>query len=205
MGEAAKPAGDALLKALDDPDPLVRGVAFQAVEALAPDLPDGALPRLIGHFPDLEAIRSVARYGARAKEAIPRLIELIENEDHRVRFQAVRALGKIGAEAIPQTPKFLHLMQSDPNDKVREISAEVLGQLGPPVASAYPQAVPALAKALKDSAYNVRRDAVRSLGQLGPAAKSVLGDVKAATKDQNEKVREAAERSVRQIEGSEKK
>jgi len=201
MGAEGEPTGPALLKALDDPDPVVRGVALQAVEALAPRLPADALPRLIARFPEVESIRIVAKFGPAAAEATPRLVELIKHGEPTVRFQAVRALGKIGPTSIPLVPEFLRLLANDPNDKVREISAEVIGQLGPASAQKYPDVVPALAKALNDPAWNVRRDAVRSLGQLGSLAKPVLASVKAREKDDDERVRTAATRAVRQIEG----
>jgi HEAT repeat protein len=204
MGPEAKPAGDALVKALDDPDPIVRAVALQAIDAMAPDLPAGALGKLLGLFPDVDAIKAVAKFGPAAKEAIPRLAELLNHKEASVRFQSAKALGKIGAASVPHVPELIRLMGSDPDDKVREISAEVIGQLGPAAAAAFPQAVPALAKALKDPAWNVRRDAVRSLGQLGPAAKGVLNEVKTAVKDGNELVRTAAATAVRKIEATAK-
>src|SRR6185437_1568177 len=159
MGKDGKSGGEALLKALDDPDPIVLGVAFQAVEALAPDLPADALPKLIAHSPPLEGIRAIAKYGPAAETAIPKLVDLMKHDDPAVRFQAVRALSKIGDAAIPQVPAFMRMMANDGNDKVREIAAEAIGTLGPAAAAKYPEAVPALAKALKDPAWNVRRDA----------------------------------------------
>ena len=170
------------------------------MEALAPDLPADALPKLIARSPPLEAIRAIAQYGSAAESAIPKLVELMKNDDPAVRFQAVRALSKIGAAAIPQVPAFIQMMASDVSDKVREIAAEAIGALGPAAAAKYPEAIPALAKALKDQAWNVRRDAVRSLGQLGPAAKPVLAEVKALEKDDNDRVKKAAAVAVRQIE-----
>ncbi len=200
MGKDGTSGGDALLQALDDPDPIVRGVAFQAVEALAPDLPADALPKLIVHSPPLEGIRAIAKYGPAAESAIPKLVELMKHDDPAVRFQAVRALSKIGEAAIPQVPELIQLMANDPSDKVREIAAEAIGALGPAAAVKYPETIPALARALKDSAWNVRRDAVRSLGQLGPAARSVLAQVKPLEKDENERVKKAAAVAVQQIE-----
>lgn len=200
MGKEGEPAGEALLKALDDPDAIVRGVAAQAVEALAPDLPSDAVPQLIAHFPQIECIRAIAKFGPAGKEAIPRLVELLKNANAKVRFQAVRALSKIGADSLPEVPTFIRMMAEDADDKVREISAEAIGALGPAAAAAHPDSIPALAKALKDPAWNVRRDAVRSLGQLGAAAKPVLAQVKALEKDEDDRVKKAAARAAQALE-----
>lgn len=204
MGPDAKPAGAALLKAIDDPDPVVKGVALQALDVLAPDLPPDAMAKLESRLPEIESIRILAKLGPAAASASPKLIALMKSEDPAVRFQAIRALGKIGPSSIPLVPEFVRLMASDGNDKVREISAEVIGMLGPQAATAHPDAIPALGKALNDPAWNVRRDAVRSLGQLGSLAKPVLGGVKAREKDEDERVRAAVPKAVRQIEGTEK-
>lgn len=190
----ATAAGPVLVKALDDPDPLVRGAVVQAVGALAPDVP-GAVPALVRLFPDVQAVGAVANFGPAGAEAVPRLIELLRHPDSKVRWNAARTLGKIGEPALPAVPELVAVMGTDPDALAREHCAESLGQIGPKAVSA----IPALVKALADPEPKVRRDAVRSLGQFGPAAKAALPDVKARTKDENERVREAAAKAVRQI------
>lgn len=190
----AAAAGPVLVKALDDPDPLVRGAVVQAIGALAPGVPE-AVPALVRLFPDVQAIGAVANFGLAGAEAIPRLVELLRHPDSKVRWNAARTLGKIGELTPPEVQELVAVMGADPDALVREHCAESLGQIGPKAVVA----VPALVKALSDPEPKVRRDAVRSLGQLGPAAKAALADVKARTKDENERVREAAAVAVRQI------
>lgn len=190
----AAAAGPVLVKALDDPDPLVRGAVVQAIGVLAPGVPE-AVPALVRLFPDVQAIGAVANFGLAGAEAIPRLVELLRHPDSKVRWNAARALGKIGELTPPEVQELVAVMGADPDALVREHCAESLGQIGPKAAVA----VPALVKALADPEPKVRRDAVRSLGQFGPAAKAALAEVKARTKDENERVREAAAKAARQI------
>jgi hypothetical protein len=194
MGKDANSAGPDLVIALNDPDALVRGVAIRMVGELTPDVP-GAVQGLIQQFPDVEAIRSVARFKQKGAEAVPKLLELTHHEDAAVRRQSVRALGKIGVPALPALPALMALTGTDPVPGVREQSAEAIGEIGPQAA----EGIPALVKALQDSDAMVRRDAVRSLGQMGVAAKGVKAEVQALTKDPDEKVRQAATKAVRLI------
>lgn len=194
MGKEADSAGPDLVLCFQDSDPLVRAVAVRAVGDLAPNVP-GAVTGLIRLFPDVEAIRAVAKFKQEGSEAIPKLIELTKHTDHIVRRQSVRALGKMGVPALTSLPSLISLIETDPEAGVREQSAEAIGEMGPAAA----EGIPVLVKALKDPDAMVRRDAVRSLGQMGPIAKKVLADVQPLTKDPNEKVRDAATKAVRLI------
>jgi HEAT repeat protein len=195
MGKDAVSAGPDLVLAFNDSDPLVRAVAIRVVGDLAPDVP-GAVTGLIPLFPNVEAIRAVARFKQAGAEAVPKLIELTRHEDPGVRRQTVRALGKIGVPALSSLPALISLIETDSVPGVREQSAEAIGEIGPAAA----EGIPVLVKALKDTDAMVRRDAVRSLGQMGPAAKGVLSDVRTLTKDPEEKVRKAATDAARLIE-----
>jgi HEAT repeat protein len=205
MTTAAAPASGDLVAALSDTDPLVVGVAAQAVEELArgkagPELA-AAIPPLVKLFPDTRAIRAVAAYGPAAAGTIPQLVPLLKSEDAGVRRQAVRALGKIGEPARPHVAEIIALTDSDPEPGVQEQAAEALGDIGPSVAA---EAIPALVRALKHPNERVRGDAVRALGQMGAAAKGALPDVRAILKDPDERTRGFAEKAVRQIDPSTK-
>lgn len=198
MGKDAVPAGGALVKALSDADPLVSKVAMRGVAGLAPDVPAGAVPGLVKHFPDVEAIRAVAAFKAGGLEAQPELMKLFGHDDLAVRLQAMRAVGKIGEPAKSAIPVLIAALEKDETARVRERAAEVLGEFGP----ASVEAIPALTKALKDEDHKVRRDAVRSLGQIGPPAKSALTDVKKLIDDPEDIVRESATKAARLIDPS---
>jgi HEAT repeat protein len=197
MGKEAASAGADLVAAFNDNDPLVRAVAIRVVGDLAPDVP-GAVTGLIHLFPNVEAIRAVAKFKQAGAEAVPKLIELTKHEDQSVRRQSVRALGKIGVPALSSLQNLIALIETDPVAGVREQSAEAIGEIGPAAA----EGIPVLVKALKDSDAMVRRDAVRSLGQMGPTAKGTLSDVRTLTKDPDERVRKAATEAARLIDPS---
>lgn len=200
MGTDAAPAGPALVAALSDGEKHVSTVAAQTIEVLAREKagpkPDDALPALVKLFPNPAAIRAVAAYGSAAAGVVPQLVPLLKNPEVPVRRQAVRALGKIGEPAKSAVPDVIALVESDPDAGVQEQAAEALGDIGPSIAA---EAVPVLVKALQHTDTMVRRDAVRSLGQMGTAAKGVIDDVRALLKDPEDKVRDAAGKSVRQI------
>lgn len=192
----ALPAGDALISALGDPDPLVRDVATKAIIKLAPDLAI-AVPALVKRFPDADAIRAVSAYRGVAVVAVPDLIPLLTHENPTVRWNAARILGKIGELAKPAVPVIVAQLQ-DADPLVREHAAEALGDIGPAAAAS----IPSLVKVLGDSEWKVRRDAVRSLGNMGSAAKGVLAEVRRMTEDANPEVRAAADRASRIIDPS---
>jgi HEAT repeat protein len=194
MGKDAAPAVKPLVLALTDTDPHVRGVVVRAVAELAPEVP-GAVPALVKLFPDMDAIRAVARFKGAGAEALPELLKMFTHGDLTIRLQAMRTVGKIGEPALSALPVLVQMMAEDAEPRIRERAAEAIGELGPAASSA----VPALVKATKDPEYKVRRDAVRSLGQMGAAAKAVLGDVKALLKDDEEIVRQTATRAARLI------
>jgi HEAT repeat protein len=196
LGADARGAGPELIRALDDPDPHVKTIAAQTLEKLAPHVPE-AVSALIKAFPRVEAIRAVCRYGEKAAEAVPPLVGLLKNSDPPVRWNAARALGKLQETAKSAIPDLVAAM-GDPDKDVREHAAEALGDIGPAAADS----VPALVKVLADPEPMVRRDAVRALGQMGPAAKAALAAVQERKKDENEKVRVAAEDAERKIDPS---
>jgi HEAT repeat protein len=194
MGKDAAPAGSDLVAALSDADPVVRGVVVRAIGELAPDVP-GAVPALAKLFPDIDAIRAVAKFGSNAGEAVPALLATLNDGNPTVRWQAVRTLGKIREPALPALAELIRLTGADPDPLVREHAAEAMGDIGPAAA----EGIPALVKALKDPVARVRRDAVRSLGQMGPAAKAAIADVRAAMDDADADVKTAALRAARLI------
>src|SRR5262249_25850826 len=198
MGKDALSAAPELVAALADHDALVRSVAVRAIGELAPDVP-GGVQALIPLFPDVEAMRAVARFGPVGAEAVPALVAALKQDDPTARWQAARALGKIGAPSVPAVPELARLTISDPDPLVREHAAEALGDIGSPATDG----IPALVQALRDPVARVRRDAVRALGQMGPTAKCVLAEIRALGQDSDADVRDAALRAVRLIVPSE--
>jgi HEAT repeat protein len=205
MGEAAAPAGPDLVAALSDGDSLVRSAAARVIGNLASDVP-GAVPALVGLFPDREAMRAVGRFKQDAAEAVPKLTELLAHVDPAVRRQAVRTLGRVGRPALSALPALIELVTKDPEPGVREFAAAVLGEFdvinrdSSPVHPGAVEILPTLVTALKDPEPKVRLEAVLSLGRMEHRASTALAEVKALDKDPEWSVRKAAMEAARKIE-----
>lgn len=201
LGTAARETPEALSSlsaALQDDNPHVRAVAAAALGSIGPAGPDAlaVLQEMLSTPESLPALRALARYGADAAPALPKIIVLLEHkDDSEIRWNAARTLGKIGPPAKEAMPNLSAALE-DSDPLVREHAAEALGDIGPQAK----EAIPALVKVLKDPDARVRRDAVRSLGQMGAAAKSALESIRPLLQDKDEKVRKAARTSLHQIE-----
>jgi len=106
------------------------------------------------------------------KSALARICDLLRNPDFVQRLGAANTLIQEGPEAAPAVPFLIELL-SDPNDKVRATTAEILSHLAPASSTAF---LP-LCTALKDPSIAVQRWAVVALGELGEVAKSVVSDL----------------------------
>ena len=94
----------------------------------------------------------------KSRQAVPALIELLDDPDDGVRFDAVKALGEIGD---PRALEPLIARLDSPNENFRRSVAEKLGMLGGA------RAVEALIRTLGDSADSVRLRAAQALARLG--------------------------------------
>jgi HEAT repeat protein len=195
IGPDADAASQALLDALNDPDPHVRLVAAAALPKTGVPAADAvpALTKRLAEEPSVVTARALSEYRGQAIEALPTLIKTLENQelDSETRWNAARTLGKIGPEGTEAIPALVEALE-DKESTVREHSAEALGDIGPPAA----EAIPDLVAVLGDPATRVRRDAVRSLGQIGPASRVAVAEMKELLKDPEEMVREAARNAL---------
>ena len=64
--------------------------------------------------------------GEGAKDAVPVLIQALQDEDSGVRQSVAWALGQIGKDAVPA----LILLLKDKNGDVRQNTAKALGEIG---------------------------------------------------------------------------
>ncbi|HWY75441.1 MAG TPA: HEAT repeat domain-containing protein [Verrucomicrobiae bacterium] len=162
-------------KAIVDLGGNVRGQAILCAAELVTELA-AVLPQLIALLDDvsLEAWRQsmvfelIAQIGPKAKEAIPKLLSLMQDkaQQSRVRFHAAGALWKIDSSSGPIIETLVELLPSNP-----EGVSNVLYEIGPAAA----RAVPALVKLLnEDDDYDTKWAVVCTLGAIGRAAEPAI-------------------------------
>ncbi|MBI4833927.1 MAG: HEAT repeat domain-containing protein [Planctomycetes bacterium] len=131
-----------------------------------------------------KAAEALGKLGA--KEAIPRIKELMNRQNEYVHMCAVVALGRLGAkEIIPDLMKFLK------SGYVRGSVAQALGYLG------VKEAIPDIIKLLKDGAWDVRWSAVSALGLLN--AKESVPEIIKLLEDEHHDVRQCAVKTLEQL------
>jgi HEAT repeat protein len=106
------------------------------------------------------AARSLGNIGSKAKDAVPALIELLNDKDPAACFESEEALLKIGAKAVPS------LIEVFKNKNICVRAADILGKIGI-------EAVPALIEALKSQDSDVCCNAEYALAGIAPQARSV--------------------------------
>jgi hypothetical protein len=107
----------------------------------------------------LRSAKNLGRLGWLAREALPALIEVLDDPDAKVRESAAHAIGLMGPDALPT----LVVMLSHTDKYVRRKSVWAMGKLGP-------LAIPALADlcaALKDADPRTGSGAAQALGNMG--------------------------------------
>ena len=145
---------------------------------------NGNLAKHIAALNDDEAsVRSHAAdelslFGESAAEAIPVLIQALQDGYEPVCLNAAYALGTIGASAVPQLIETL----GDENGSTRRMAAYALAAVGA-------AAVPALSEALQHTEDAVRIEASYALAQIGDAAEPAIPALLERTKDECVEVR----------------
>ncbi len=166
--------------------------------------------------------RALAALQAMGSNAVPALIELLQAKDSAVRQHvwskgtnwplglrrtvlgtvpapdaptthavAARALEAIGPRSRAAIPALDRALQ-DPVPEVRLRAAAALAAIGK-------ESVPVLTQALADPKIDVRQAAAAGLGTIGPDASAAVLDLARRLKDQNERVRDTAARSLGRI------
>ncbi len=120
-----------------------------------------------------EAAQAFAVLGARAKDAVPELIRIYQqNFSDSSRCRACNSLGAVGPAASEAIPTLLSGL-TNADWSVRELCADTLGMI-----HSRPQTVvAALAKALRDTNDTVRAFAALGLGRFGADAKPAVADL----------------------------
>jgi hypothetical protein len=116
-GGAAGPAAPALIRSMEDPDPVVRGLAALALRDVNPAASAPALATLTAHLSDTDenvrmmSAQAVGRQGPRAKGAISALIAAsqVPGQHPHVLRSVADALGLIGPDARAALPALREL------------------------------------------------------------------------------------------------
>lgn len=189
LGPTARPVAPAIQKLCTDPDPKVRGAAFDALRSTG-GADAAALAGLLTD-PDAETRRLAAELvvmqPAMPVDAVSPLVKALADEDEFVRSAAAEGVGMIGPAAGAEAAKKLAEAIR------REFPPEAPPTVAPITGAAASQwrAIARLGKAavepvgelVKHSNWVVRTLAVRTLGDLGAAAKGELPRVRDAIGD----------------------
>src|ERR1700733_9262950 len=97
----------------------------------------------------VQAAASIVRYGTKAKQAAPALIEALDDSDNGVRAQALATLRQIGAEPKSLFAAMLKLLRGN-DTAVHGQAAQIVFQVGP-------EAVDEIAALLKKKETPARR------------------------------------------------
>lgn len=205
LGVKAKPAIEALSKALRDPtdSQLSTTLRHEAAQALvnmgAEALP--ALPALREALQDKYSrvrILATEALGNIGKPAVPALIEALKHTDKSVRIVAAKGLGKMGADALPAVAA-LETGMEDKEPDVRVHMAGALARINPDT----PGVVRVLAETLRERDDDVRGNACMYLGMLGKKAEFAVPELTDIMKlDVNPSIRKKAEEALAKIMGN---
>jgi HEAT repeat protein/serine phosphatase RsbU (regulator of sigma subunit) len=169
-------AADSLTAALaDDSDPGRHPLALAALGAGDPSV---AARTLAGSLQRLnpqtrrDAVETLGKFGLKAREAAPELVEALKDSFRDVRAAAAEALGKVGADVKQAVPPLMEALR-DPIAGVRSAAARALGRFGPGAR----ESVGALVELLKEQDVDVRSAAVETLGNIGADAAAALPEL----------------------------
>jgi HEAT repeat protein len=183
---------DALVRALRDSDERVRMLAAESLVTRGEALP-AAVPILLEALQSLwdgdvhsEAAAYLAICGPGAVEALPFVVQALQDADARVRLHAAEAIWRIGRQAEPAVDVLVRLLEghegfvtnflddgmggfhccprasfADYDPVIQAAAARILGEMGSPAKGA----VPALTAAL-DEADPVGREAAAALRKI---------------------------------------
>jgi HEAT repeat protein len=163
---------------LKDEQPAVVNQALRILVEHGSDA-ESALPQVIPLLDDPrhrgEVIRLVARFGPRAREAIPGLARCLKDPDSNVVRWAADALAKMGPAAAPAVPALREALQSHSSERGAVLRA--LGRIGAAASAAVPDMLKLLAESKEDGLFGLRFYVLQALAELGPHAREAVPDL----------------------------
>lgn len=144
-----------------------------------------------------EAITSLGLLGESQGSVMPALAAQLADKDAEHRVLTIDAIGKLGPAVRSVEPELLGLFQTDPDKGVRQVSIRALCK-GLNAEAA--RLIPVLAQRLQtDADFEVRVAIAQELGGLGVSGKGAIPALRAAQRDPQIRVREAATAAIKQI------
>jgi HEAT repeat protein len=219
-----------LLSLADDSQPLVRAAIAKGLRRPRPR--EECLPVLRRFLDDSDArvraaaAQSIASLEPVAVEALPRLLELLQDFDVTCRMHAAWGVWQIGGKKYPEVISVLRQALSDANANTRLTASMYLRDIGADGIDALPElaacaqgdaivfvrdyatqalakmgrpAIPHLEKVLRDPNNDIRCRAASALGAFGPAAKSALPTIQGLQSDSDARVRESVAQALHRI------
>jgi HEAT repeat protein len=192
---------------------IIAGVAvFELNDFLATDgSSETQIRKLESYWPSRRraAATELARFTGEADKVVPTLVKALGDSDTNVRLNALESLKSYGEKSKAAGPVARQLVTHDPDQKVRQEAAALLGLIKDQ------DAVPILLTALDDRDPAVRVEAIRSLGRFGrgiasgPLLDKVLSalgpeqpvEIRAASLEALDSLAQDQERSARAIAG----
>jgi hypothetical protein len=168
----------------------------------------------------LEVVRHLGNYRQDALPALPRLLQLLDAEEHP--WDVVRTLAAFGPDAAPAVPKVRPLLAAT-DANLRKIAAEFMRAVGPEAQPAAGELIALLGDARFDicrPAYDAlchlnldadqiaavlpharagRPEAIRLLGRLGPAAAAAAPVLQGLVEHDDKRIRQLAVEALKAV------
>lgn len=145
-----------------------------------------------------ESVLALAKIGPSAKGAALRLLTALKEPECSNSHAIVYALGKIGAS--DEATRSAITARLDGDDRALAVlSAWALTELEPPATATSGRLLPVLVRGLEDPLPQTRQVAAEALAKLGPLANEAVSALEAASKDDDEAVRQASLHALRTI------
>ena len=191
------PSVTALVQALKDERGEVRAAAASALVRIG----SLTVPNLIQSLKSEDAIvRSTAAYvlgRIGEPDAIPALVQALNDKRWEVRQNVVSALGEIDQSSQVVVLTLIQAL-SDEHINVRIWAASTLGQIGAPAEAA----IPGLAHVLNHQQVTLRGTAAKALGQIGVPTQTAVAALINALNDESPWVRANAAYALAQVDNS---
>lgn len=139
----------------------------------------------------IRAAKDLGRLGWLARDALPTLVEVLDDPNPRVREAVAQAIGQMGPDALPS----LAVMLRHPDKYVRRHAVWALGKLGPLARPLLPN----LCQSLKDPDPRTATGAAQTLGQMGADAADAVPALAEAMRGTNIVLCRLAAKALSQI------